>query len=63
MHKLNHEKSSPKFWATTSVIFKKLPTVNNHPMGENSPNLFTLRDDSSAPPSFSATTLSASKMP
>jgi hypothetical protein len=26
----------------TSVIFKKLPNVNNHPMGEYSPNLVTL---------------------
>jgi hypothetical protein len=28
-------------WAT-SVIFKKLPKVNNHPLGENSSNLVTL---------------------
>jgi hypothetical protein len=28
-------------WAT-SVIFKKLPKVNNRPLGENSPNLVTL---------------------
>jgi hypothetical protein len=28
-------------WAT-SVIFKKLPKVNNHLLGENSPNLVTL---------------------
>jgi hypothetical protein len=28
-------------WAT-SVIFKKLPKVNNRPMGENSPHLVTL---------------------
>jgi hypothetical protein len=26
----------------TSVIFNKLPKVNNHPLGENSPNLVTL---------------------
>jgi hypothetical protein len=26
----------------TSVIFKKLPKVRNHPMGEKSPNLVTL---------------------
>jgi hypothetical protein len=26
----------------TSVIFKKLPKVNNYPLGENSPNLVTL---------------------
>jgi hypothetical protein len=35
------EKSSQKFPAT-SVIFKKLPKVNNHPKGENLPNLLTL---------------------
>jgi hypothetical protein len=28
-------------WAT-SVIFKKLPKANNHPLGENDPNLVTL---------------------
>jgi hypothetical protein len=28
-------------WAT-SVIFMKLPNANNHPLGENSPNLVTL---------------------
>jgi hypothetical protein len=28
-------------WAT-SIIFKKLPKVNNHLLGENSPNLVTL---------------------
>jgi hypothetical protein len=26
----------------TLVLFKNLPNVNNHPMGENSPNLVTL---------------------
>jgi hypothetical protein len=26
----------------TSVIFKEMPKVNNHPTGENSPNLVTL---------------------
>jgi hypothetical protein len=26
----------------TSVIFKPMPKVNNHPLGENSPNLVTL---------------------
>jgi hypothetical protein len=26
----------------TSVIFNLLPKVNNHPLGENSPNLVTL---------------------
>jgi hypothetical protein len=36
------EKSSPKIWAT-SIFIKKLPKINNHPMGENSPNLVTLR--------------------
>jgi hypothetical protein len=30
-------------WAT-SVIFKKLPKINNHPMGKISPNLVTLDD-------------------
>jgi hypothetical protein len=35
------ENSTLKFWAT-SVIFKKLLKVNNHPIGENSPNLVTL---------------------
>jgi hypothetical protein len=38
---LTVEKSSAKIWAT-SVIFEKLPKVNNHPKGENSPNLDTL---------------------
>jgi hypothetical protein len=41
MHNLYHGKSSPKMWVT-SVIFKKLPKVNNYPLGENSPNLVTL---------------------
>jgi hypothetical protein len=27
---------------TTFVIFRKLPKENNHPFGENSPNLVTL---------------------
>jgi hypothetical protein len=27
---------------TAYVIFGKLPNVNNHPLGENSPNLVTL---------------------
>jgi hypothetical protein len=27
---------------STSVIFKKLPKVNDRPIGENSPNLVTL---------------------
>jgi hypothetical protein len=34
-------KSSQKICAA-SVVFEKLPNVNNHPMGENSPNLVTL---------------------
>jgi hypothetical protein len=28
------------------TIFEKLPKVNNHPLGENSPNLVTLFMDS-----------------
>jgi hypothetical protein len=32
---------SGKNWAT-SVIFKKLPVINFHPIGESSPNLVTL---------------------
>jgi hypothetical protein len=35
------EKSSPKTWPTFE-IFIKLSNVNNHPMGENSPDLVTL---------------------
>jgi hypothetical protein len=35
------EKSSPEILATF-VIFKKLSKENNHPLGENSPNLVTL---------------------
>jgi hypothetical protein len=35
------EKCRPKIWAW-SVTFRKLPKVNNFPMGENSPNLITL---------------------
>jgi hypothetical protein len=34
-------KSGPEIWATF-VIFKRLPKENNHPIGENSPNLVTL---------------------
>jgi hypothetical protein len=34
-------KKKPKLLAT-SVIIEKLPKVNNHPLGENSPNLVTL---------------------
>jgi hypothetical protein len=36
------ERSSPETCAA-SVIFNPLPKVNNHPFGENSPNLVTLR--------------------
>jgi hypothetical protein len=35
------EKSSPEMCATL-VIFKPLSKVNNHPLGENSPNLVIL---------------------
>jgi hypothetical protein len=35
------EKNQPKVWATY-VNFKNLPKINNHPLGENSPNLVTL---------------------
>jgi hypothetical protein len=34
-------KSGPTIWASF-VIFKKLPKVNTHPIGEKSPNLVTL---------------------
>jgi hypothetical protein len=34
---------------TTSVIFKLLSKVNNHPLGENLPNLVTLLKNYSAP--------------
>jgi hypothetical protein len=36
------EKRSPKILAT-SLISPKLANVNNHPKGENSPNLVTLQ--------------------
>jgi hypothetical protein len=36
------EKSSTIICAN-SVIFTKLPGVNSHPLGENSPNLVTLK--------------------
>jgi hypothetical protein len=43
MHYLNRvEKSSPKSWLNNQVIFKNLPKVNHHPLGENLPNLVTL---------------------
>jgi hypothetical protein len=35
------ENSSQKF-CFTSLILEKLPSVNNRPWGENSPNLVTL---------------------
>jgi hypothetical protein len=41
---LTVEKSISKIWPT-SLIYKKQPkvhNVNNHPIGENSPNLVTL---------------------
>jgi hypothetical protein len=34
-------KSRPKMWDTSSILLK-LPNVNNHPMGENSPIVITL---------------------
>jgi hypothetical protein len=40
LHNSAVEKSGPKIWATS--VIKKIPKVNNHPIGENSPNLFTL---------------------
>jgi hypothetical protein len=41
IHNFFRGKSCPKEWAS-SEIFKKLPEVNNHPTGKNSPNLVTL---------------------
>jgi hypothetical protein len=35
-------RSSPKTWAT--FVIKKLPLVNNHRKGKNSPNLVTLKE-------------------
>jgi hypothetical protein len=43
-HFLSKQKRSPKFFAG-SVIFQKIPDVNNHPMDENSPNLVTMHMD------------------
>jgi hypothetical protein len=40
-HNLNRGKNSHKMW-TTCIIFRNLPRDNNHPLGENSPNLVTL---------------------
>jgi hypothetical protein len=42
MHHFFIEKVPQKFALLAFVITKKLPSVNNRPMGENSPNLFTL---------------------
>jgi hypothetical protein len=42
MYNLNFGKSSFKMWATSAII-KSLPKVNNPPLGENLPNLVTLR--------------------
>jgi hypothetical protein len=41
------EISSPIIWAI-SVISIKLPEESNHPIGENSPNLVTLKRSSAA---------------
>jgi hypothetical protein len=41
LSKLMHSFNNGKNWAT-SVIFKQLPKVKNHPKSENSPNLVTL---------------------
>jgi hypothetical protein len=46
------EKGSPKMWAA-SEIFIKIPKVNNHPLGANSPNLVTLFATKTASSSFS----------
>jgi hypothetical protein len=40
-HNLNCGKKQPTMWAT-SVFKKTLSRVNNHPSGENSPDLVTL---------------------
>jgi hypothetical protein len=40
-HNFYREKSIPKIWDTT-VIFKKMPTVNNCPLDKNLSNLVTL---------------------
>jgi hypothetical protein len=44
MLNLYHGKSSPRICAT-SVIFKEVPKVSIHPMGENYPNLVTLNTE------------------
>jgi hypothetical protein len=57
-------KSSQQFWAT-SVMFKELPKVNNHPIGQNSPNQVTLiagRFHSTNTEKFSANTISAKRI-
>jgi hypothetical protein len=46
MRNVTVAKSSPKLGATAEM-FIKLPTVSNHPMGENSTNLVTLFPNSS----------------
>jgi hypothetical protein len=42
MHNQKRGKNIKFEICATSVIFKKLPKVNNRPMSENSPNLVTL---------------------
>jgi hypothetical protein len=41
-HKFYLEKCSTTFWATLWSPFNKKAQINNHPIGENSPNLITL---------------------
>jgi hypothetical protein len=41
---LTVEESSPKIFAA-SLIFKKQPKVDNHPIGKNSPNPVTLKTE------------------
>jgi hypothetical protein len=36
------EKGGLNIWATSVILKKKLPEVNNAPRGENSPNLVAL---------------------
>jgi hypothetical protein len=42
MHSLNYGKSCQKSGLHICVIFKITVKINNHPLGENSPNLVTL---------------------
>jgi hypothetical protein len=42
MHSRNRVKSGPLLWPIT--VIKSLSKVNNHPMGESSPNLVTLAE-------------------